>query len=315
LLEDLKELTEYNHPIFFDDNEDHSFQNKENLENSSNSNQEKEGPPQDSDIRQLIREECCIEVCEKQKQNMENTILELVEICRQKELLCMHDNAKAQDGGDHMTMNRYYAWLMISRHSISSLTRVKDQVKSISLLPTPFGDSDSLVEETDTLLSHFDNSSPEYETNSFDIEEKSSGKKSSGSTTTHSNFSLLEYDSFFFDLLIDPFLPADRSDFYHEEFANELAHIIYPSKYDCFYFDLAANPGQFTSVLEKNIFDLSTKDFTCIELNNSPLLLYDYDSSLSKEFFEIDLLVSFPSGNEGVVFDPKIIITKGVQFH
>nr|GFC94701.1 hypothetical protein [Tanacetum cinerariifolium] len=77
LLEDLKELTEYNHPIFFDDNEDHSFQNKENLENSSNSNQEKEGPPQDSDIRQLIREECCIEVCEKQKQNMENTILNL----------------------------------------------------------------------------------------------------------------------------------------------------------------------------------------------------------------------------------------------
>nr|GFC59909.1 hypothetical protein [Tanacetum cinerariifolium] len=47
LLEDLKELAEY----------------KESLENSFNeiatwnSNQEKEGPPQDSDIRQLIREE------------------------------------------------------------------------------------------------------------------------------------------------------------------------------------------------------------------------------------------------------------------
>nr|GFB14985.1 hypothetical protein [Tanacetum cinerariifolium] len=53
---------------------------------------EKEGPPQDSDIRQLIREECCIEVCEEQKHNMEDTILELVEICHQKELLCMHDN-------------------------------------------------------------------------------------------------------------------------------------------------------------------------------------------------------------------------------
>nr|GEW99658.1 hypothetical protein [Tanacetum cinerariifolium] len=71
---------------------------KESLENSSkeiaasNSNQEKEGPPQDSDIRQLIREECCVEVCEEQKQNMENTILELVEICRQKEFFCMHDN-------------------------------------------------------------------------------------------------------------------------------------------------------------------------------------------------------------------------------
>nr|GFC45100.1 hypothetical protein [Tanacetum cinerariifolium]GFC45149.1 hypothetical protein [Tanacetum cinerariifolium] len=71
---------------------------KEYLENSSNenatsnSNQEKEGPPQDSDICQLIREECCIEVCEEQKQKMEDTILELVEICRQKELYCTHDN-------------------------------------------------------------------------------------------------------------------------------------------------------------------------------------------------------------------------------
>nr|GFD01762.1 hypothetical protein [Tanacetum cinerariifolium] len=58
----------------------------------SNYNQEKEGPPQDSDIHQLIREECCIEVCEEQNQKIEDTILELVKICRQKELLCMHDN-------------------------------------------------------------------------------------------------------------------------------------------------------------------------------------------------------------------------------
>nr|GEU83261.1 hypothetical protein [Tanacetum cinerariifolium] len=66
LLEDLKELAEY----------------KESLENSSkeiavsNSNQEKEDPPQDSDIRQLIREECCVEVSEEQKQKMEDTILD-----------------------------------------------------------------------------------------------------------------------------------------------------------------------------------------------------------------------------------------------
>nr|GEV81227.1 reverse transcriptase domain-containing protein [Tanacetum cinerariifolium] len=104
LLEDLKELAEYDnspsrdHPIFFNDDEDHSVQDKEHLENSSNeiaasnSDQEKEKPPQDSDIRQLIREECCIEVCEEQKQKIEDTILELVEIYRQKELYCMHDN-------------------------------------------------------------------------------------------------------------------------------------------------------------------------------------------------------------------------------
>nr|GEW11158.1 hypothetical protein [Tanacetum cinerariifolium] len=66
-LEDLKELEEY----------------KESLENSSkeidvsNSNQEKEEPPQDSNIRQLIREECGIKVCEEKKQNMEDTMLEL----------------------------------------------------------------------------------------------------------------------------------------------------------------------------------------------------------------------------------------------
>nr|GEW73477.1 pentatricopeptide repeat-containing protein [Tanacetum cinerariifolium] len=34
---------------------------------------------------------------------------------------------KAQDGGVHMMMNRDYAWLMISRHSILSQTHVKDQ--------------------------------------------------------------------------------------------------------------------------------------------------------------------------------------------
>nr|GFD58304.1 hypothetical protein [Tanacetum cinerariifolium] len=46
----------------------------------------------DSDIRQLIREECCVEVSKEQKQKMEDTILELVKICRQKELLCIYDN-------------------------------------------------------------------------------------------------------------------------------------------------------------------------------------------------------------------------------
>nr|GEZ76849.1 hypothetical protein [Tanacetum cinerariifolium] len=69
----------------------HYDQYKENLENSSNSNKEKEEPPQDSDIHQLI-EECSIEVSEEQKQSMEDTMLELVKICQEKEFLCIHDN-------------------------------------------------------------------------------------------------------------------------------------------------------------------------------------------------------------------------------
>ncbi|GJU77165.1 hypothetical protein Tco_1274235 [Tanacetum coccineum] len=53
---------------------------------------------------------------------------------------------------------------------------------------------------------------------------------SSGNTTTHADFS--QYDSFIFDLSIDPFPPSDRSDCYHKEFTGELAHIISPPEYD-----------------------------------------------------------------------------------
>ncbi|GJW34248.1 hypothetical protein Tco_0054280 [Tanacetum coccineum] len=121
-----------------------------------------------------------------------------------------------------------------------------------SSLPTPCGGSDLLLGETYTLLSNFNDSSPDYETFCFDIGEKSSGsttshsdhslpeyesfcfdvdhieEKSSGSTTSHSDLSLLEYESFHFDLSIDPLPPADRSDSHLEEFADELAHVISP---------------------------------------------------------------------------------------
>nr|GEW56528.1 hypothetical protein [Tanacetum cinerariifolium] len=49
-------------------------------------------PPQNSDICQLIREECFVEVPKEQKQNMEKTILDLVKICHHKQFLCMYDN-------------------------------------------------------------------------------------------------------------------------------------------------------------------------------------------------------------------------------
>nr|GEZ71521.1 hypothetical protein [Tanacetum cinerariifolium] len=49
-------------------------------------------PPQDFDICQLIRKECCVEASEKQKQKIEDTKLELVKICQEKEFLCIHDD-------------------------------------------------------------------------------------------------------------------------------------------------------------------------------------------------------------------------------
>nr|GEY58081.1 hypothetical protein [Tanacetum cinerariifolium] len=42
-------------------------------------------------MHQLI-EECCEEVPEEQKQNMEKTMLDLVKICHHKQFLCMHDD-------------------------------------------------------------------------------------------------------------------------------------------------------------------------------------------------------------------------------
>nr|GEY59359.1 hypothetical protein [Tanacetum cinerariifolium] len=100
LLKDLKELAEYDQsistdrPIFLNDNEDHPVQNRESPENSSKENivsKTNQKPPHDSDIHQLI-DECCEEVPEEQKQNMEKTMLDLVKICHHKQFLCMHDD-------------------------------------------------------------------------------------------------------------------------------------------------------------------------------------------------------------------------------
>nr|GEX17310.1 hypothetical protein [Tanacetum cinerariifolium] len=125
----------------------------------------------------------------------------------------------------------------------------------------------SLLEETNT----FDNSLPEFETFCFDVDEISSSSTtthsdislpeyevfyddhvkeiSSGSPTTHSDSSL--YASFIFDLLINPFPPADMSDFY--EFTNELIPFISPPEYDCFLFKVEPNSRDFTKDVVKDI--------------------------------------------------------------
>nr|GFC92145.1 hypothetical protein [Tanacetum cinerariifolium] len=93
----------------------HYVQYKENLENSSNSNQEKEGPPQDSDIRQLIREECCIE---------------LVKFCQQKVLYCMHDNV------DDLIESALNSKLLSINLNSQRLNKEKQDVKNVVEQPT-----------------------------------------------------------------------------------------------------------------------------------------------------------------------------------
>nr|GEU63130.1 hypothetical protein [Tanacetum cinerariifolium] len=137
----------------------------------------------------------------------------------------------------------------ILREKLLNINLLIANIEALNDNPTPSFDLmtksssislNSLLEETNT----FDNSLPESESFWFNLEETSSGSTttrsdislpeyevfyddhvkeiSSGGTTTHSDCSL--YDSLIFDLSINPFLPADRSDFY--EFANELSHII-----------------------------------------------------------------------------------------
>nr|GEY38536.1 hypothetical protein [Tanacetum cinerariifolium] len=87
---------------------------------------------------------------------------------------------------------------------------------------------------------------------------------SSGSTTTHSDISLSEYDSFIFNLA-------------NEEFVDELAHIISPPEYDCFYFRDFPNPGELMSVLNFRIREnlpSATSVNLPIEDDHSPLLTY-----------------------------------------
>ncbi|GKE67763.1 hypothetical protein Tco_1521924, partial [Tanacetum coccineum] len=67
--------------------------------------------------------------------------------------------------------------------------------KSPFSFPIPVVDSNSFFEESDTSLSYLDNFLPEFETFSDHMEETRSG-----STTTHANYSLPEYDSFLFEI-------------------------------------------------------------------------------------------------------------------
>nr|GEZ16370.1 hypothetical protein [Tanacetum cinerariifolium] len=177
-------------------------------------------------------------------------------------------------------------------------------IETLNDNPTPSSDFmtkssstflDSLLEETST----FDNSLPELETFCFDLEEISSGSTStrsdislpyyeafyddhvkeisSGSTINHSDCSL--YDSFIFDLSINPFPPTDMSDFY--ELPDELTHIVSPPEYDCFCFKNEPNSGDFTMDVVEDIFP--TRELVHNALPTHPPFQLNLDFILSSE--------------------------------
>nr|GEW63361.1 hypothetical protein [Tanacetum cinerariifolium] len=230
----------------------------------------------------------------------------------------------------------------ILREKLLNVNLLIANIKALNDNPTPSFDFmtkssstslNSLLEDTNT----FDNSLPEFETFCFDLKEISSGSTtthfdislpeyeafyddhvkeiSSGITTTHSDSSL--YDSFIFDLSINLFLPVDRSDFY--EFADELAHIISPPKYDCFCFKTEPNSGDFTMDVVENIFPtreprvhnalpthLNRKLNLDLILSSESLFTYVVWIFLLFLSYSVapQYLLSF--GNEDTIFDPGI---------
>ncbi|GKB37290.1 hypothetical protein Tco_0882232 [Tanacetum coccineum] len=139
---------------------------------------------------------------------------------------------------------------------------------------------DILQNSSGSTTTRFDYSLPDYE--AFYSDDDHIKEKSSGSTTTHADFS--QYDSFIFDLSINPFPPADRSDFYHEEFAGELAHIISPLEYDCFCFKIEPELGNFTMDVVEDIFPTREPRIHVLNvLPTHPTLNLDLDFILSSE--------------------------------
>nr|GEY31948.1 hypothetical protein [Tanacetum cinerariifolium] len=114
----------------------HSIQNEESFENPSNEiavsklNQEKEEPAQESGIHQLI-EECSTEVSEKQK--MEDMMLELVKICKEKEFLCIHDNV------DDLIERALHSKLLLINLNSQRLDKKEQKVKNVAEQPAECG--------------------------------------------------------------------------------------------------------------------------------------------------------------------------------
>ncbi|GKE28931.1 hypothetical protein Tco_1444315 [Tanacetum coccineum] len=169
----------------------------------------------------------------------------------------------------------------ILREKLSKINLLIAKIEAINSNPPPSFDfvtkssstsPNLFLEETNT----FDNSLTESETFYFDLEENSSA-----STTTRSDHSLPDYEAFYFD---DDHIEekssggtTTQSDFYHEEFADELAHIISLPDFECVYFKSEPDPGELTSIVDSGIrenISSTTNVNLPFEDDQSPLLAY-----------------------------------------
>ncbi|GJW36948.1 hypothetical protein Tco_0059868 [Tanacetum coccineum] len=171
-----------------------------------------------------------------------------------------------------------------------------------ALKDNPVPSSDFISSGSTT--THSDYSLQDYK--AFYLNDDHIEEKSSGSTITHADFSLPKYDSFIFDLSINPFPLADMSDFYHEEFADELAHIISPPDLECFYFKTEPDPRDLIDLGIRENVSSTTNVNLPFEDAQSPLLAFVVWIFLVFLTYPITPPYLLSCGSEDTIFDPGI---------
>ncbi|GJU07620.1 hypothetical protein Tco_1124050 [Tanacetum coccineum] len=169
-------------------------------------------------------------------------------------------------------------------------------LNSPSPFPIPVADSDSFFEESDTSLSHLDNSLPEFETFSDHTKETSSG-----STTTHANYSLPEYDLFLFE--IEP----DQEGLISIDNSND--PLLELPEFESFYFDEPSflrpppEPPDVEKCFEPEAGILITKVFKGVSKPRD--FMADILPTLPTLVPDLTFISSFFSfGSEDTIFDP-----------
>nr|GEZ39464.1 hypothetical protein [Tanacetum cinerariifolium] len=215
----------------------------------------------------------------------------------------------------------------ILREKLLKVNLLIAKIKALNDNPTPSFDFktkssstslNSLLEETNT----FDNSLPEFETFCFDVKEISSG-----STTTHFDISLSEYEVFYDDHVKEISSGSttthsdsslyDSSDFC--EYSDELIRFISPPEYDCFLFKIEPTSRNFTKDV---VEDISPTKESKVQhaLPTHPTLLLNLKFQASSEYlftYVVWIFFSFlvysvapkyllSLRNEDTIFDPGI---------
>nr|GEZ39420.1 hypothetical protein [Tanacetum cinerariifolium] len=228
---------------------------KQELREQEQAAQEKEEPSQNSDIRQLIREVCGIKVCEKQKQNMEDTMLELLEEFSGElmpTIIINEERIKRE--------HEEYISLMEKLLTINSFPRLLENfhantiIETLLTSPIPVEDSDSLREEIDIFTGTDDFMPPGIESDDYDSE-----------GDIHFLEELLGNDSL-------PLPKDELSNFDHHDDPSFPRPPLEPPDVEVF-FDFEPNSGEWISAVMSNIDELNKDE--CFDRGGGGIYVFE----------------------------------------